>query len=462
MIITSFFELFKIGPGPSSSHTIGPMKATLLFRNKIINYFNLLAPNISPQHYHLRVSLFGSLAATGHGHGTHKAVLAGLLGYSPTNINTNILSAYFEKPNQTYTIQLPQLSILFSESDIFFDYQNIPPKHPNTLTCTLLYQHQAVLEATYYSVGGGFIKVEGENPLLTPPKKLPYPYNSMLTLMKIQHDNYLCIDEILMANEMAISNLSENEVLEKINEIMQVMEQSVQQGLLQEGILPGGLNLNRRAKSMMDKAIELQKNKRYGDALFAKLNAYALATSEQNAAGQMVVTAPTNGAAGIIPAAIQYLQNDCNINKNTIQRGLLVAAMIGFIIKDNASISGAELGCQAEVGSAAAMAAALFTFCNNEPLSVIAAAAEIAMEHHLGMTCDPIKGLVQVPCIERNANGVIKAYNAYLLASGRTSTPLITFDQVVEVMRQTGLDISSKYKETALGGLATSFSGMGS
>jgi L-serine dehydratase len=210
---------------------------------------------------------------------------------------------------------------------------------------------------------------------------------------------------------------------------------------------------------MFEKALQHTENGRWAEALFARLNAYALATSEENAAGQMVVTAPTNGAAGIIPACLEYLRNDCLVPENLLQQGLLVAGMIGFIIKENASISGAELGCMAEVGSASSMAAALFSYCNGGDIDQIGTAAEIALEHHLGMTCDPIKGLVQIPCIERNANGAIKAYNAYLLAAGRAGIgkPVISFDQVVEVMRQTGQDLSHKYKETATGGLATSF-----
>ena len=209
---------------------------------------------------------------------------------------------------------------------------------------------------------------------------------------------------------------------------------------------------------MYAKALAMEQKKRYADALMARMNAYALATSEENATGELVVTAPTNGAAGVIPACLAYLKDDCQIPHRELQRGLLVAAMIGFVIKENASISGAALGCMAEVGSASAMAAALFAYVlENGNIELISTAAEIAMEHHLGMTCDPIKGLVQIPCIERNANGAIKAYNAYLLASGRTEKGVISFDQVVEVMRQTGEDLSSKYKETAKGGLATAF-----
>jgi len=236
-----------------------------------------------------------------------------------------------------------------------------------------------------------------------------------------------------------------------------VMHNSVQSGMEKEGILPGGLNVQRRAKQMISSAKSMERKGQAGNALFARLNAYALATSEENAAGQMVVTAPTNGAAGVIPACLEYLRNDCSIPEKKLRKGLLVAGLIGYIIKDKASISGAALGCQAEVGSAASMAAALFAYCFDQGIDTIAEAAEIALEHHLGMTCDPIKGLVQVPCIERNANGAVKAYNAYLLALGKADKPIISFDQVVRVMKETGEDLSAKYKETATGGLATSF-----
>lgn len=456
MINTSFFELFKIGPGPSSSHTVGPMRAAFEFRQTITNYLQNCS---SDKHISLRIALYGALAATGHGHGTHRALLAGLLGYLPTNVPITALNNFFTATDESYCLLLDEQKITFVESDIYFDYGHNPYRHPNTMKFVLLQDYVPVLEQVFYSVGGGFIETDkDEAATLMITKGTPtYIYSNMADLQQLQQESGVSVDVILLANEMAISLMTEQEVFARIADILEIMEQSVVNGLQKEGILPGGLQVHRRAKSMYEKAQHLTEQGRWGDALFARLNAYALATSEENAAGQMVVTAPTNGAAGVIPATIAYLENDCHVGRETISRGLLVAAMVGFIIKDNASISGAELGCQAEVGSAAAMAAALFSFCYGEPLDVIASAAEIAMEHHLGMTCDPIKGLVQIPCIERNATGAVKAYNAYLLASGRTTQPLISFDQVVEVMRQTGLDLSAKYKETALGGLATSF-----
>lgn len=455
MITTSFFELFKIGPGPSSSHTIGPMRAAGRFRQEIQQY---ISAQDDRQNWQLRVELYGALAATGHGHGTHRAILAGLMGDTPTTVNIDRLNAFFEHSDTIYTLPFDGFVLSFTENNLFFDYGPNPYKHPNTVKFVLqdarFIPHLSVI---YYSIGGGFIEQEGGRQERVSKRNPKYPYTNLGELERILEWENKPIEQILLENEMSISEFNEQEVYAQIGEIMRVMQASVDRGVRQEGILPGGLHVYRRAKGMLQKAAELEQNKRYADAQITRLNAYALAVSEENAAGQMVVTAPTNGAAGIIPACLTYLRDDCKIAEITLQNGLLVAAMIGFIIKDNASISGAELGCQAEVGSAAAMAAALFSYCNGLNFYRIAAAAEIAMEHHLGMTCDPIKGLVQIPCIERNANGVVKAYNAYLLAAGRTNRPVISFDQVVEVMRQTGEDLSAKYKETARGGLATAF-----
>ncbi len=461
MITTSFFELFKIGPGPSSSHTVGPMRAANRFRRNVWRFLQREQQEIS-EHYRIRVELYGALAATGHGHGTHRATFAGLLGEEPKMVDVEKLNGYFAEPDKEYLIPFKNWRIPFQESDIFFDYSPSNYWHPNTLKFVLLKDFQPLLEEVYFSIGGGFIQKEGQTSKNLNRSVPKYAYSNFAELVSLLEESNQSIDVFLLENEMYLSEKSGEQIWKGVKEIMEVMHQSVVGGLSKEGILPGGLNVFRRAKSMYENALNMEKQKRYGDALFARLNAYALATSEENADGQMVVTAPTNGAAGVIPACLEYLKNDCKISNDKLQRGLLVAGMIGYIVKENASISGAELGCQAEVGSAAAMAAALFSFVYGGDIHQISSAAEIAMEHHLGMTCDPIKGLVQVPCIERNANGAIKAYNAYLLASSRTSKPLISFDQVVEVMRQTGNDLSSKYKETAQGGLAATYGMPGS
>jgi len=406
----------------------------------------------------IRVSLYGSLAATGHGHGTHRAILAGLLGEKPPSVDTDRLKSFWAKPLESYLLQIGDWQIPFVEDNIFFDYGPHPYRHSNTLKAEIICAHEVIYRRIYYSVGGGFIESDEDNDKPIPENhSLPYPYNNMEELLAHISSATIDMAAILLENEKKIHNESEEEIVNRLREIIAVMRDSVSRGLSRSGILPGGLNVERRAKEMYAKALSFEENNQIGRAMIARLNAYALAASEENADGNMVVTAPTNGAAGIIPACIEYLMRDNMIEENKICRGLMVAAMVGFIIKDHASISGAELGCQAEVGSAASMAAALFSYCYDEDAVDIAISAEIALEHHLGMTCDPVRGLVQVPCIERNATGIIKAFNAYLLASDRPGNPVISFDQVVEVMRQTGLDLSAKYKETATGGLATQF-----
>ncbi len=465
MITTSIFQLFKIGPGPSSSHTVGPMRAMDDFRNRIITFLSTQATTIDPQHplladnLSIRVQLYGSLAATGLGHGTHRAILAGLMGEKPHTVDAAKMKKYWIIPGEQHNIILGAYEVEFNEDHIIYNYDPHPYRHSNTLKAELVYHHKVILEQVYYSVGGGFIETDtyDEPSQKLEAKQLPYPYNSMDELIAITLNSKLDIAEILYANEMSISNMDKETIDIKLKEIMQVMRESITRGLNSEGILPGGLGVARRAKEMYAKAELMESKHQMGNAMMARLNAYALATSEENADGNMVVTAPTNGAAGIIPACVEYLMRDCFVPEEKIGRGLLVAAMIGYIIKDKASISGAELGCQAEVGSAASMGAALFSYCFDEDIQDIATSAEIALEHHLGMTCDPVKGLVQVPCIERNATGAVKAFNAYLLASDRPGKPIISFDQVVEVMRQTGEDLSNKYKETALGGLASYF-----
>ena len=454
MIRTSFFELFKIGPGPSSSHTVAPMKAAASFRESVIR----LMQQQPSENYRIRVELYGALAATGHGHGTDRAIVAGLYGEKPKTVDIQRLNRVFTIKGEVFNIPFPNTIIPFIEENIFFQYENNPYWHPNTMRFILMLDYEEIMDEIYYSIGGGFIQQEGVIQVLQNQKEPTYKYKNLNELVEIQAAENIDLADLLIQNEIALTSKSEAEIYEGISEIMQVMENSVHSGLQKEGVLAGGLNVHRRAKAMYKKALAMDEKKRYADALMARMNAYALATSEENAAGELVVTAPTNGAAGVIPACLAYLKDDCQIPHRQLQRGLLVAAMIGFVIKENASISGAALGCMAEVGSASAMAAALFAYVlENGNIELISTAAEIAMEHHLGMTCDPIKGLVQIPCIERNANGAIKAYNAYLLASGRTEKGVISFDQVVEVMRQTGEDLSSKYKETAKGGLATSF-----
>ena len=454
MIRTSIFELFKIGPGPSSSHTVGPMLAANEFREQIIAYTHRESVL---DHLDIQVELFGSLAATGIGHGTHRAILSGLFGENPTTVNIDQLNLFFEEGEKPYEIPFELFSIPSSEKNIIFNYGLNPHKHPNTVKFTLFVNKKVILESVFYSVGGGFIEEEGAQVVVNLSKQPKHHYATMDDFVRLMDETKCSAIDILLENEMAVSGLSESEIYEKIDHIIDVMGDAVERGLNTSGILPGGLKVERRAKNLYTKALEKEANLDFMNAHFSKMNAYALAVSEENAAGHMVVTSPTNGAAGVFPAAVAYLKRDRKMSVEKLRHGFMMGALIGFIVKHNASISGAELGCQAEVGTATAMAAAMFSFCFGDEMARVCSAAEIAMEHSLGMTCDPINGLVQVPCIERNASGVVKAYNAYLLASGRESKPLISFDQVVEVMRETGLDLSEKYKETSTGGLATHY-----
>lgn len=452
MISTSLFDLFKIGPGPSSSHTVGPMFAANRFRSEVITHIRKHSRKAAETR--ILVHLYGSLADTGQGHGTDRAVLAGLFGYTPIDVNVDELNQYFHEKGLRYEIPFGQVVIPFSEPDIEFHFGENPYRHPNTLSFELIEGGRVIIESIFYSIGGGFIEEEGVTETLTHSNDPKFHYHNMNAFLHQVRESGLSPIEILYANESAVSDLSREAIDERLDQIIDTMLNCVERGLMSDGILPGGLNLSRRAKDMFQNAVSLESEHAAPSAPFAKMNAYALAVSEENAAGHIVVTAPTNGAAGVIPATLAYLYRDLNTERTLLREGLMIAGLIGFIVKENASISGAELGCQAEVGAAASMAAACFAHVFTGDFKIICNAAEIAMEHHLGMTCDPVKGLVQVPCIERNANGVIKAYNAYILASARSTEPLVSLDQVIETMRQTGLDLSEKYRETSSGGLA--------
>ncbi len=433
MIRTSFFELFKIGPGPSSSHTVGPMFAANRFRNEVLEVLQ----NRTSQSWRIQIDLFGSLADTGKGHGTDKAVLGGLYGYTPID-------------GVQYAIPFANDKIQFNETDIVFHFQQNPYRHPNALSFTLFDGDRSVFESVFYSVGGGFIEQEGVVEDTAAGSDPVYAYRHMSEFISLMHEHNLSAIDLLYANETALTGLSNAQIDERLDHIITTMLNCVDRGLNDIGMLQGGLGVSRRAKQMYANAINMD----VVNSHFGKMNSYALAVSEENAAGHLVVTAPTNGAAGIIPAAVCYLKRDSKISDTLLREGLMISGLIGFIIKENASISGAELGCMAEVGSATSMASAMFAHVFGRDIQCISTAAEIALEHSLGMTCDPINGLVQVPCIERNATGIIKAYNAYVLASGRDTEPIITLDRVIEVMKQTGLDLSEKYRETSTGGLA--------
>lgn len=448
----SVLDIFKIGLGPSSSHTIGPMIAASNFLRKIKN------SHFSP--YSIKASLHGSLAFTGKGHATDKAIILGLSDFKLNEYNEQHINKIVNSVISLETIQPKGMKKLkFSpKTDIIFDYEKQLTGHPNGMQFFALdAQNDVLLTEIYYSVGGGAIVTEHEmnNPQTTKDTNVyPYPFKNASEMLSMAAESGKSISEMKLLNENII--LSSKILEQKLFEIAETMNDVIDRGIRKEGILPGGLNVKRRAKSIYD---SLQKEK--GNNLQAPhiindwISVYAMAVNEENANGGQVVTAPTNGAAGVIPATLRYyLDFVPQAKKSKIPDFLLTCAAIGGIIKYNASISGAECGCQAEVGSASAMAAAgLCELLGGSPKQV-ENAAEIALEHHLGMTCDPIKGLVQVPCIERNGLGAIKAISAASLSLRGDGNHIVSLDSCIETMRQTGRDMNMKYKETALGGLA--------
>ena len=440
------FDLFRIGVGPSSSHTVGPMLAAA-------HFVHGLDPSLPIPS--LRVELFASLALTGKGHGTDTAVILGLAGERPDTLDPDEAAATAEEIRRTRRVTLPDgRRIDFDPAtDIVFRPRETLPLHPNALRLTA-----ADVVRTYYSVGGGFVVDEEGAPLAgagsVPLSAMPHPFTDAAGLLLRATEARLTIAELMRANELTLRSAAE--LSAGILRIRDAMRACAARGLRQEGVLPGGLRVRRRAPALL-RRLEEQAGRNEADPLMAMdwVNLWALAVNEENAAGGRVVTAPTNGAAGIVPAVLHYYERFVpEADAAGVERFFLAAAAIGAIIKRNASISGAEVGCQGEVGSACAMAAAGLAAALGGSNGQVENAAEIALEHNLGLTCDPVAGLVQVPCIERNAIGAVKAINAARLALHGDGHHLVSLDQVVVTMRETGLDMSSKYKETSLGGLA--------
>jgi L-serine dehydratase len=448
----SVFDMFKIGVGPSSSHTMGPMVAAARFLDRL---------RASPFSAHgLRASLHGSLAFTGVGHATDRATILGLAGFAPESYDRDRAEAMLTRIRQTKTLEPGGLAPLAfdPDSDLVFDYGPALPGHANGLILMATdAQGDIILQETYFSVGGGFVLTEAE---LAAGKDsddgapVPHPFKSAEEMLQMCAATGLSIANLKRRNEL--SRLGPEALDRGIDRIWEVMNDCIERGLASEGILPGGLKVRRRAKGIHD-ALQAERgqNLKAPHTINDWMSTYAMAVNEENAAGGQVVTAPTNGAAGVIPATIRYwLDHVPGASRSNVPEFLLTAAAIGGLIKFNASISGAECGCQAEVGSAAAMAAAGFAAVMGGTPEQVENAAEIALEHHLGMTCDPVKGLVQVPCIERNGLGAIKAISAASLALRGDGSHLVPLDAAIETMRQTGQDMSHKYKETSLGGLA--------
>jgi L-serine dehydratase len=476
---TSLFELFKIGIGPSSSHTVGPMRAALRFSRQLAST-GLLQRTAS-----VSVDLYGSLALTGIGHGTDRAILLGLLGEGPDTVDLSTVDASVANIRSTGQLVLAgSVTIPFTEAEnLHFRRNQMYPdpaviSHPNGMRFTAFDKVGTLLaDEVFYSIGGGFIVSEAERTAesLTSARTVPFPFRSAADLLATAKQHNLSIANLLLANEVALLNdpsvninrpqpaaasLKQQSAEEKIRasilELWQTMQQCTARGIEIEGILPGGLNVRRRAPRLA-RRLETDGSK---DPLAPMdwVTVYAMAVNEENAAGGRVVTAPTNGAAGVIPAIANYYMRFIEGSGDEKEEGLiryfLTAAAIGILYKENASISGAEVGCQGEVGVACSMAAGGLVAALNGTNAQIEHAAEIAMEHNLGMTCDPIGGLVQIPCIERNGMGAVKAINACRMAMHESGDHKISLDQVIATMYQTGLDMQSRYKETSLAGLA--------
>lgn len=448
----SVFDMFKVGIGPSSSHTMGPMVAAARF---------LATLKASPFHAHgLRASLHGSLAFTGVGHATDRATILGLAGFEPASYDHDKAEAALAQIHATRQITPPGFDALAFDpkTDMIFDYGPALPGHANGMILRATdAEGDVILEETYYSIGGGFVLTAGElaaGAASAGGSPIPYPFETAAQMLEMAGKSGLSIAKMKLENELVFR--SKAEVDRGIARLWEVMNNCIDRGIAGEGILPGGLKVRRRAKGIYDALIaERGLNMVAPHTINDWMSLYAMAVNEENAAGGQVVTAPTNGAAGVLPAVLRYyLDHVPGASTSRIGEFLLTASAIGGLCKHNASISGAECGCQAEVGSAAAMAAAGLCAVLGGTPEQVENAAEIALEHHLGMTCDPVKGLVQVPCIERNGLGAIKAVSAASLSLRGDGQHLVSLDVCIETMRQTGHDMHEKYKETSLGGLA--------
>jgi len=452
----SVFDLFKIGIGPSSSHTVGPMVAMNMFIDHLERSADISMTK------RIVITLYGSLAFTGKGHGTDRALVLGLLGEKPDKIDPADVHQLVEDVIQNHALRLGgKIDINFDfEKDIIFDFKAPLPEHTNGLVIAAYDEKGDVLaNETYFSIGGGFVVTkanlaDGGATADTSNPEVPFPFHDAKEMLAMGKVGNKTIAEMKYANEVARNG--EKDIRAGLDRLWSVMKDCMDRGISTDGILPGGLKVKRRAKQIAeDLKADETRNVKYAHSVMDWISLYAIAVNEENAAGGRVVTSPTNGAAGVIPATIRYYLEFCpGANEDTVDDFLLTASAIGGIIKTNASISGAEVGCQGEVGSAAAMAAAGLCAVLGGTNEQIENAAEIAIEHHLGMTCDPIGGLVQVPCIERNAMGAVKAVNAASLALRGDGTHFVPLDSAIETMRQTGVDMLSKYKETSQGGLA--------
>jgi L-serine dehydratase len=449
-VMTTVDEFYKVGPGPSSSHTIGPMRITYDFYQRCTK----LPADQLAQATALKVYLFGSLSATGKGHGTERAALAGLVGKEPATVDPAFLDSLRDKPDQSFPVKLGAKTVNVTLKDVVYDAPKGNFPHPNTMTCKLMAGDKVLLEQEYYSVGGGFIEWKGYTP---PQKGQPkYPYSTMKELREHAEKNNISIAKVILANETSVSGKSETEVYAFVDKITGAMVAIVKSGLAQpEGLLPGPVKLKSKAATVYKRS---QDERYQSDRGIGSLSAYALAGSEENGRGHLVVTAPTGGSAGVLPAIVYGLgEGGRKLSPEKIRDGMLAAAAIGYLCKHNATLSAAEGGCQAEIGVASAMAAALVAAAHDASPRVTENAAESALEHHLGMTCDPVAGYVQIPCIERCAFGAVKAWTAWAIASNEiASSHRVGLDETITALAQTAKEMNSKYKETSEAGLALS------
>jgi L-serine dehydratase len=463
-VTASLFELYKIGVGPSSSHTMGPMRASCRFARE------LASRGLIDRVARVEVELFGSLALTGLGHATDRAVLLGLCGNEPASIDPALIESTVAQIRAAQRIELAgSRSIPFDESSdlLFHRDQMYPPgavmQHPNGVRFSAFDAAGEIVDRrTFFSIGGGFIVEDGATALVQDQKNIPFPFHSAAELLTLAHANELSISQLTLENECALMDSASGRapveaVRAGIDRIWQTMSACMERGMAAEGILPGGLNVRRRARRLAERLRAREAEGGTGDPLASLdwVTVYAMAVNEENAAGGRVVTAPTNGAAGVIPAVARYYERFIpDADHEGLMRYFLTSAAIGGLYKENASISGAEVGCQGEVGVACSMAAGGLAAALNGTNGQVEHAAEIAMEHNLGMTCDPIGGLVQIPCIERNAMGAVKAVHATRIALNESEAHKVSLDQVIRTMYLTGLDMQSRYKETSLAGLA--------
>ena len=449
-VMTVLDEFYKVGPGPSSSHTIGPMRITYDFYQRCTKLPADKLKDVTG----MKVHLYGSLSATGLGHGTERAALAGIVGKEPATVEPAFLDGLAANPNQSFPVTLGGKTFNVSLKDIIYDSPKGDFPHPNTMTCKLMAGDKVVNELEYYSVGGGFIEWKGYEP---PKKGKPkYPYSTMKEVQDYAVRDKVSVSDIVLANEVAVSGKSEAEIYAFIDKVSTAMVNIVKAGLAAPtGTLPGPIKLKTKAGEVYKRAMQDEYEKQRGIGVVA---AYALAGSEENARGHLVVTAPTGGSAGVMPARVYAVgEGGRGLSQDQIRKGFLAAAAVGYLCKHNATLSGAEGGCQAEIGVASAMGAAFLAQVHDEPPRVVANAAESSLQHHLGMTCDPVAGFVQVPCIERCAFGAVKAWTGFMIAKNEIPADRrVDFDTTVSAMALTAKEMNSKYKETSEGGLAVS------